>query len=59
MRTLIRIVVPKLVASRVGRWTLTILLLVIGAAGLATYPGLAATAAQSACATLTRDRLLP
>lgn len=47
MRTLVRIVASRMVASRVGRWALTVILLAIGAVGLGSYPDLAATAAQS------------
>jgi len=47
MRTLVRFVASRLIASRVGRWALTVILFVIAAASLASYPDLAATEAQS------------
>jgi tetratricopeptide (TPR) repeat protein len=43
MRTLTRLIITRMIVSRVGRWTLTVILLLLGAVSLISYPDIVAT----------------
>lgn len=47
MRTVVRIITMRMVASQAGRWALTVILLLIGVAGFVAYPSISQTSSAT------------